>query len=905
MPARYAIGIDLGTSNTALASADLAVADPAQTLAVFPVEQLVGPGEHAARELLPSAVYLPGEHELPPGALALPWAEHDWAVGAFALAQGARVPQRLVVSAKSWLCHPRVDRTARILPWGAAPELAAQRISPVEASERIVAHLREAWDAAHPAEPLDAQDVVLTVPASFDEVARELTVEAARRAGLAQLTLLEEPQAAFYDWTRTHAKLLRESLGQGESSQRLVLVVDVGGGTTDLTLVLADLGGAEPTFERVAVGDHLLLGGDNMDVALAHGLEPKLAPTGKLDTMQWTSLVHAARSAKELLLRADAPASTLVKLPGRGARLLGGALSAELSREEARRVVVDGFFPRTGPDDVPARGRTTGLAELGLPYASEPAITRHIAAFLKRHKRSAPDAVLFNGGALTPALVRERLVEVLSGWAGRAVQVLANDAPDLAVARGAAQFALARRGLGRRISGGSPRAYYIGLGGEPQAAVCVVPRGLPEGEGVELPARTFKLLLGKPARFELWQSTGSRTDRPGELVTLAGETADDLDPLPPLSAALAGSGEITVRLSAQLTAIGTLEIWCVGASQRWKLEFSLRPGEASRGSGTIGALPKRFEDARALVQKVFGKKPAPTTPRDVKDLPRALEATLGKRETWPTAVARELWGELWAGAGRRRRSAEHEKTWVQLTGYCLRPGFGYPLDDWRAAQLAGVFGQALQFHQDGAAWVAWWVMWRRVAGGLDEVSQRAIYESVAPWLRPRPARNWARPKGLQPLGEDELLRTLGALEKLAEAAKAEIGEWLLARMTGPSQSPVWALGRLGARVPLTASAHQVIAPELAARWVEALLALGDERWRPGDETPFAAAQLARRSSDRGRDLSDELRERVAARLARSGAPAAWSRQVREVVALEEADAERFFGESLPPGLKLS
>ena len=958
MPARYAIGIDLGTSNTALAYADLSAEAPVSTVCVFEIDQLCAPGEVAKRPLLPSAVYLAGEHDLPPSQRALSWGETDDIVGTLALAQGARVPERLVVSSKSWLCHPRVDRTAAILPWGASAELAARRLSPVDAAARVLAHLRNAWNAAHPTALLENQDVVLTVPASFDAVARELTLAAAHRAGIVAPTLLEEPQAAFYDWTRVHnpaptLTLPREGGGNsvlvgGDS----VLVIDVGGGTTDLTLVLADWSGAAPTFERVAVGDHLLLGGDNMDGALARLLEPRLSSSGPLDAVRWAGLVQAARVAKELLLRPDAPASTRVSVAGRGSGLVRQTISADLSREEARATVLDGFFPRVDVSDVPHRMARAGLKELGLPYASEPAITRHIAAFLQRHKRSVPESILLNGGALKPTLVAERLVSVLSQWAGRPVRTLVNDAPDLAVARGAAQFALARRGLGLRIGGGSPRAYYVGIAPAAEGsaqAVCVVPRGLAEGETTEVGDRSFRLLLGKPAQFALWQSTSERTDHPGDIVCISNDIADDFEALAPLTAALDGEGEVSVRLKSTLTAIGTLELWCVaergepgvrssafsattradGASDerrtcadslgakeraaagpfkdhsRWKLEFSIRENVADRGaSDSIGALPRKFEEARELVRRIYGNKPLPATPREVKDLSRDLERVLGERSAWSTAVNRELWSEIWAGASRRRRSADHERTFVQLAGYTLRPGCGYPLDTWRAAQLWALWSQGLQFHQEAAAWAAWWVLWRRVAGGLEASAQQTIFDAVAPWLRPR-GRGWTRPKGPPPLGEEELLRTLGALERLSLESKREVGDWFLARTRDTaSRGAVWALGRLGARVPLFGSAHQVLPLEIAARYAEALLVLSDDRWKPGEETAFAAAQIARRSGDRARDLAPELAARVAAKLERAGAPTAWRRQVDEIVPLEAADAERAFGERLPAGLRI-
>ena len=918
MALRYAVGIDLGTSNSALAYAPLDARDPGEAVRVLAIPQLVAASAMGKPPLLPSHLYLPGAHELPEGALTLPWAmQHDYAVGTFARDQGARVPGRHVASAKSWLCHPGVDRTAAILPWGASPEVA--RISPVTASARILGHLREAWDAAHPDAPLAEQDLVVTVPASFDEGARALTLRAAAEAGLPKLLLLEEPQAAFYDWTRVHRGALEEEL----TGVSLVLVVDVGGGTTDLTLIQTQLvpGGA-PVLRRLAVGDHLLLGGDNMDLALARNAEARLSSNGaRLSAAQWGSLVQSCRAAKELLLAPGAPERTSVTVPGQGSRLIGGSLSTELLREEVRALLLDGFLPRTRADELPARAaRTAGLAELGLPYASDPAITRHVAGFLHRHARTVQealnagglnsaspriDAVLYNGGALAAQLLADRLTEVLQSWSppaapGQApLRRLRNDAPDLAVARGAATYALVRRGLGLRIGGGSPRSYYVGVqSGAVPEAVCVVPRGAPEGVDQELAGRSFSLVLGTPVRFRLFAASAFRPDQPGDLVQLD----DDLAELPPLQTVVEGEGTAQVKLRAGLTEIGTLELSCAGENgQRWKLEFALRQGEGSEG-GTSGALPKTIDAARETLQLVFGKKPQPVQGREVKDLWRNLERVLGDRATWTLAVNRDLWGVLWAGAQKRRRSPDHERIFLAILGFTLRPGFGAPLDSWRVEQTFSLFAQGLTHHKEAAVWAAWWILWRRVAAGLGAVEQQALFEGIAPHLRPAPKGRVANPGKRPPgLAADEMVRLLGALELLPPALKIEAGSWLLERLQTSPVGVAWALGRLGARVPVARAAQSVVPPEVAAEWLERLLALD---FRAGDDAPFALAQLARLSGDRSRDLDEALRLRVAERLGRVHAPPEWASAIREVKALGERDEQRVFGEALPLGLHL-
>ncbi len=857
MSLRYAVGIDLGTSNTALAYADLSEQDP--RVHVFEVPQLVAQETTQPRSLLPSHLYLASQHEAHAG---------ETIVGTFARDRGAQVPGRHVASAKSWLCHPSVDRTAAILPWGAPPDV--PRLSPVAASAQILAHLRTQWDAAHPDAPLAEQDLIVTVPASFDEGARALTLRAAAEAGFPGLLLVEEPQAAFYDWTRV--------------------------GTTDLTLIRTQIPeDGPPVLERIAVGDHLLLGGDNMDMALARTAEQRMGR--KLDAAQFGALVQNSRAAKELLLSDKAPERTSVTVPGSGSRLIGGALSAELTRDEVRKLLLDGFFPQVSANDAPARAtRSAGLAELGLPYASDPAITKHAAAFLKAHQRTVGDlrvdAVLYNGGALTPALLADRLTQVISSWRGGEVKRLRNDAPDLAVARGAATYALVRRGLGLRIGGGSPRTYYIGVGDGGQA-VCVVPRGAPEGGEQQLD-RDFSLVLGRPVRFRLFASSGFRPEKAGDLVTVD----DALHELPPLQTVIAGEGTVPVRVKAALTEIGTLEIWCEGA-QRWKLEFQLR-GDTHE-SGGVSQLPRNIDAAREQLQIIYGKKPVGEA--NVKDLWRNLEKVLGDRANWTLATLRDLWGVLWAGAQKRRRSADHERMFLALCGFLLRPGFGAPLDSWRVEQAWTLHAQGLTHHKEAAVWAAWWILWRRTAAGLPQEAHEMLFEAIAPHLKPLPKQRVANPGKKPPgLAVDEMIRLLGALERLPPSTKVEAGGWLLEKLSEPRPAPgvAWALGRLGARVPIAGAAHHAVPPEVAAEWLTRLLELDV---RAVEDAPFAIMQLARLSGDRARDLDEPLRLRAAAALEKIAPD--WARSIREIAALAEKDEQRVFGEALPLGLHLA
>ena len=922
----YIIGIDLGTTNCAVAFVDAAQGVNSPVID-FPIPQLQRPGEVAAMSLLPSCLYIPGDHELPPGSTQLPWGESPKLIaGAFARWQGARVPGRLVVSAKSWLCHAGVDRSAPILPWGASAEVA--KVSPVEASALLLSHIAAAWNAAHPNAPLAQQEVVITVPASFDEVARALTVSAARQAGLEHFTLVEEPQAAFYDFTAHH----RDNLADVLKDVRLVLVVDVGGGTTDFTLIQAGVASDGPALRRIAVGDHLMLGGDNMDAALARHVEVRLLAGGrKLSATQWTQLVQATREVKESLLGDNAPERHGIAVAAEGSRLLGRTLSTEIQRNEAEQLILEGFLPDCAPDETSPRAARTALQELGLPYAQDPAITRHLAAFLRQHAAACftalneapnenalarPDAILFNGGVFNSPKISQRLIEIVSSWWPDAPQIrlLPHKSLEFAVARGAVCYGLSRRGLARRIGGGSAHALYVGLAAEQETstprAICLIPRGQEEGQPVDLKTRPFELMLGRPVQFPLFSTTSNRIDRPGDVV----EIDDEFRALPPIHTLFKGTASRTtivpVHLRAVLTELGTLELWCVSneGGERWRLEFELRGTTAHTAATVKESMPARFDEVRAVVERVFGNQPLPVASKEVKQLNRTLEKNIGPREGWRLPLLRELWSTLYAGASRRRRSADHERVFFQLAGYSLRPGFGYPLDEWRCEQTFLLFNHSVKFHAEQPVWSEFWVMWRRLAGGLADVQQQELWNYLKPHLARRipsePPKDSAKLKGFQPQGLDEMVRVAASLEHLDPAEKVVLGNWITERLKSPETAAgpwAWALGRLGARLPLYGSSHKTVGPEQAARWLSLLLDAGLRRI---DGTAFAAMQLARLTGDRTRDLDGEIRARAVVALKSAGASETWLRMLSEVAALETADETRALGDTLPIGLRL-
>nr|WP_315235233.1 Hsp70 family protein [uncultured Albidiferax sp.] len=890
---RYTVGIDLGTTHTVVAFAERGTAQ----IQLFPIAQLVAAGEVAALPQLASVRFHPAAGTLTPADVQLPWPSTESAVlGRLALELGAQQPGRLVASAKSWLSHAAVDRTAPILPWGAPDDIA--KVSPLAASASTLAHVRAAWNAQHPKAPLEQQELVLTVPASFDEGARALTLEAARLAGLPGVRLIEEPQAAFYDWVYSH----RDTLAEDLKKTRRVLVCDVGGGTTDLTLIDVEIVGGEPKLTRSGVGDHLVLGGDNMDLALAHLVESRLG-SERLSATQLAQLTQRCRAAKELLWSPGAPDSTTVTLLGSGSRLIGGARSAPLHRADLQQLLVEGFFPLVAADALPQRARS-GLVAFGLPYASDAAITRHIASFLQRHPGAPPDTLLLNGGVFHAQDLVQRLLQTLDGWSPQPLQLLHNPQLDAAVARGAVAYALARAGKAPRIGGGSARSYFLVLddGLTSQRGICVLPHGAEEGRAITLADRTFALRLGRPVRFYLASSVTDTRHQPGELIDLS---TGHFVRLPPISTVVQGSAsEVLVQLSTALTEVGTLEMHCVAVAdprQRWQLEFQLR-GEAPEAS--VEAVPHpRLAEASNAIGRVYGDRSQGVDAKEVKQLRSQLERLLGSRDSWDTPLLRTLFGQLLDTAKRRRRTAQHERQWFNLTGYALRPGFGHPLDDWRVQQLWDLFEPGIAHSHEPQQWSEWWTLWRRVAGGLTAEQQDMVYEAIAYYLQPAGGQDVPAPGGPPMLALDEMLRMAASFERLAVANKVQLGQWLVQRLQKPGENPQswWALGRIGARQPLYASLHHVVPPDVASQWLETVLA---QDWAQVEPAAFAATQIARATGDRARDVPEALRQQVLDRLTAARAAPAWIAMVREVTALDAADTRRAFGESLPVGLKL-
>ncbi|MGZ5007475.1 MAG: Hsp70 family protein, partial [Methylobacter sp.] len=753
-----------------------------------------------------------------------------------------------------------------------------------------------------------------TVPASFDEAARSLTLEAARLAGLYNVRLLEEPQAVCYDWLRRHAGTIKQAL----ANVHLLLVCDVGGGTTDLTLIKVEPGEQEPKLTRIGVGDHLMLGGDNIDLALAHLAESRLGGEKRLSAADLSQLIEQCRIAKERLLADDSPEQVNVTLLGGGSKLIGGSRSVTLSKDEVRNIALDGFFPLSGLDELPDRKRS-GVVEFGLPYAAEPAVSKHIAAFLKLHSAASsealqgqgtvPDALLLNGGVFRSQTITQRIVEVIRSWRSTPPVLLENKHPELSVAFGAVSYAIARRDKKLKIGGGSARSYFLLVDtgdADKQQGICILPKGSEEGDEVILKDRRFALRLGVPVRFHLVSLSGDGDFKPGDVA----EITDLFHSLPPLAVAFEGdagkpNAEVIVELAVTQTEVGTLKIQCIAvedSSRRWDVEFQIRKKAAAVPADA--ALPANFNRIAEQIQTIFGAKSRQVDPKAVKNLRADLEKLTGAARTeWETPLLRAMFGILLDGAKYQRRSENHERVWLSLTGFCLRPGFGYPLDDWRVEQLWKSYPQGIQFVNETQNWTEWWTLWRRIAGGLNESAQEKIFADIAKFLNPAAARQPGVIKQIKNRGYDDMVRLAGVLERLPVAKKIQLGEWLLKRLekAGEPSQTWWAVGRIGARMPFHGSSHNVIPADTVGLWLQQMLAID---WKKIPQAGFAATLIARMSGDRARDLDDAMRLQVVEKLKLSKAPTSWIEMVEQFKELDEKEEKQIFGEALPPGLKL-
>lgn len=929
---RFLVGIDLGTTNTVVAYCEITDNLEQSEVSLFDIDQLIGPGEVVRKPLLPSFRYHPAIGQISPSDLTLPWENEPVSgdisnviVGEWARELGAKVEGRQVSSAKSWLSHQAVDRSSDILPWAGAQDVG--KVSPVIASASYLNHIRQAWNYRHPSNKLEDQDVVVTVPASFDETARKLTLEAAELAGLKKIVLLEEPQAVCYDWYARHQQTAADELKE----LPLILVCDVGGGTTDLSLIEASFSSQdELALDRIGVGEHLMLGGDNLDLALAHLAESRFNQSKKLTAASLTKLIQQTRKAKENLLSASAPEEVKITMLGSGSKLLGGTKSIGLSKQEVHQIALDGFFPLSDFSEVPDK-RRSAVVEFGLPYVADPAVSKHVAEFLTQHQQvsraalgieddkqnAIPVGLLLNGGVFNSELVTERVTTLLSDWRGAPVTVLDNPHPDWSVALGAVAFGKARRGAQLKIGGGAARSYFLHLQEKNKMgkALCLLAKGTEEGHEIRLSGRRFSLTLGEPVRFNLLTSThdtltNNTAIQNGVMVDV---DPDLFAPLPPYITTLEGEGaelqanqkeRVEVQLACQLTEVGTLKMECVSAeddSKRWELEFEVR-NKQTDDSEQVKLHPK-LNECKELIARLYSGNKKSAESKEIKTLAKDLEKKLGKRDEWDFTTLRQLFDTFAQGRKRRRRSEQHEKNWLRLAGFALRPGFGDPTDSWRIEQVWGLYQQNIQF-KNHQGWTDWWVFWRRIAGGLSQEQQETILADIAKYLHPGAMKNPQSAKAAQDMGYESMVRLSASLEHLEVEDKVLLATWFLSKAINHNQfeqAHWWAMGRLASRTPLYGSQHNVVPREQAEQWLPKLL---EQNWQKEPMIAFAAVMICRKTGDRLFDISDDYREQVLAKLKQSKVPESWVSLVEEVKELSESESKRIFGDALPSGLTL-
>ena len=985
---RYVVGIDLGTTNCAVAFMDTQSSKP--LLEIFRIEQMVDFQTSQLSDTLPSFHYeLTGsESSQINSRFQFSDGQHLSVVGVFARQRGVQMPGRCIASAKSWLCHTLVDRTSELLPWNADDTV--QLLSPVQASRRYLEHIRRMWDRAHPGEPLAQQDVIVTLPASFDEVARRLTIQAATEAGLPNVILIEEPQAAFYAWLYRNQDSWMQTMRPGQS----ILVCDIGGGTTDFTLIrvvetkpsnttsptsepalsasatvaAVDLSRSvgeslQATFglHRVAVGEHLMLGGDNLDLALARALEQQLLADSpdqdRLLPRQWDALKAQCRAAKESLLGPMPPDNYKMSLPGSGSKLIENARSISIELEWARHLLVDGFFGRVNLRDRP-NNAGEGFQEFGLPYATDPNANKHLAAFLWEHRwagriesdreqlsdlqAARPDWVLFNGGVLESTQIRQAIVDQISEWFQNAApsdlmqaapgywkpRLLEGNRLDLAVAQGAAYFGQVRRGQGVRIDARLARAYYLLIEQSPPQAMCVMPANAMPLDRFRMDEHPFHLMVGQPVQFPLLHSSTNLIHEVGQIVPVDDQS---MTAMPPIRTVLEIGNRkqqkiVFVVLESELSEIGTLAMQLVVLQQpasdaaqqfdpktSWKLEFDVRmasSNDVSSNANQTGLIETAqstvLQAAVEAMENVFGDSPNILPKHGVAYLTERLGIA---RRDWSPTLLREMWRFLMEHQTYRKISPEHESRWLNLVGWCLRPGFGLAADDWRVnSTWRDVHNKLLHRTAMNASETI--VLWRRIAGGFTPGQQRALFQDC--WARVRPVlAGGTQSQSSNTNVTIELMRLIGSLEWLTSDEKTVVAEQILQSLSKKKLAAIhgpllWTLGRLGSRMPVYATLQQVVSAPRVQSWVEKLLNC-DFAWiaKNSAMVSLCLMQMTRRTDDRYRDISSSMRERVAAQLVQLGASPLLIELVLQGGGLDQASADSIVGETLPLGFRLS
>ncbi|RBP84815.1 heat-shock protein Hsp70 [Marinomonas rhizomae] len=894
----YRVGIDLGTTNCVVSYVPAyGQAEPE----LLPIPQVMADGSVQELTHLPSAIYVLASDEIGKIDPVLPWRHHDKEriVGAGALTLGQRRAGQLVQSAKSWLSHRQVDRRSAILPW--ASEF-PKKLSPLEASKVLLLHIKQSWNHRFAEAPLESQSIALTLPASFDEEARALTLEAAKLAGLQDLYLLEEPQAACYHYISDDGKLA------ALADKKMLLVVDIGGGTSDFSLVAiksASSNNSSVSLKRVAVGEHLLLGGDNLDQALAFQLDPK--QISALSATRLAALVQQTRQAKETLLGDGAPDSLSITVLGGGSRLIGGSQKFDVSRDALLEQIHNGFFPLVNGNDKVQKS-DYAMHTLGLPYESDPAFTRHLAAFLQQHKTvieaatgsPMPDAVLFNGGLFNSPVLKTRLLEQLNTWSSEPILVCSADEPNDAVAKGAAMYLSALAGESTRIESGVAHSLYLKLGED--QFVGILPKGTLKGETIRL-EQEFFVTLGQQVQFPLFRSddhidciVGNLRDQNGlhYISTLMTELDGSID-----------LQETAVTLSVQMTEVGVLQVQLCAHNQKdqWRLEFSTHVGssQGSEQADENDLLHANMGQAEEHLAKCFSSAGQKQNPDLVKSLKQDLDQLLGNRDDWNLATSRRLVDKLLSVKSARTKSAPHERQWLQLMGYCLRPGFGAKDDMTRVQQVVNTTKAGTQF-DTAPVWGQYWTLYRRIAGGLSVEQQTHLFKQFSQYYSPTGQRSRDKMKALTTKSSDDLIRLVGALESLSNEDKVTTIDWLLKRLQKTSEPDTawWTIGRIASRHLLFGKQEQRIVEDKLFPILEVAL---KEDWKKRKQAGLAAVLMCQVSVEESDKLS-AMRKKVENKLKKDKCPIQWLERLESQIEINSDELNALVGESLPIGLRL-
>lgn len=908
--ARFIVGIDFGTTNITVAYTDTQK-DPGK-IVLLPIPQLSAPGEIIESELLPAFCFFPDKRQLPKKALNLPWKDKfDYAVGVYARDFGPDSPGRFISSVKSWLCHVGINRREKILPWNSDFKDCSR--SPVEISQYYLEHIRNAWDFKFKQKKdkngnpclLADQQVIITVPASFDETARELTFEAAELVGFKDINLLEEPLAVFYSWLDKNSTTWKKKIRPEEK----ILVIDVGGGTCDFSIIEMNKQGK---LIRSVAGSHLLLGGDNIDIAIARKIENKWKTF--LSPGEWAALCQRTREAKEKILNSSVDKIKIVLL-SQGSSVVKNIRESVLQRKELRKLLMDGFFPNISIHS-PSPKKKSGIQIMGLPYVSDPALTKHLLDFLRysakitkgeHTKFLVPDKVLFNGGTMIPPDIREQILKTLSSWFSgeqrreKIVELISSDLT-FAVAYGAAYYGRTRRGEGIKVKSGTSRAYYVEVTQKEMEKryICVMPRGMDEGKRIMTP-RKFLLDANQKVSFPLFSSSTRPGDKPGDVL----DSKEELSPVSRLINVLRfGRTEkksIETEIAAELTETGILKLWIesLQSQHKWPLNFDIRALVDGEEEGDVEPAvmfdSEKLRAACSLIKDVFE-----AAPEKLPSLVKIVKQELGipGNELF-LPVIRKLADTLFEIPYDSLRIPQQEIRWLNFCGYCLRPGFSDPVDELRLKKAWKIWIHGLNNRNSLQVEAEWWIFWRRIAPGLSLGQQRRIYQALYKWLCPKGEYALKLKKGIQV--KTEMWRCLGALELLSPEIKLDIGDILLSRSEKLLPYEYWVLARLGTRRLFRAPVNNIIPTEFVEKWLSKLIGL---KKAPDEALLFAVSRIAAISGDRNVDISPDSISSVKKFLLKHKATNQWIKHLEVMGKESEKEQTRILGDSLPLGLKL-